>query len=70
MLNSRVRSVFSATARQAEKNCALCRGFLSDEADDGIRTHDLLHGKRVVGSGPSARESRTVEAEPDALSSA
>jgi hypothetical protein len=27
------------------------------EADDGIRTHDLLHGKRVVGSvlsGPEA----------------
>jgi hypothetical protein len=22
------------------------------EADDGTRTHDLLHGKRVVGPGP------------------
>jgi hypothetical protein len=25
-------------------------------ADDGIRTHDLLHGKRVVGTGPATHE--------------
>ena len=26
-----------------------CGAFGEEEADDGIRTHDLLHGKRVVG---------------------
>ena len=27
---------------------------LEEEADDGTRAHDLLHGKRVVGFGPDS----------------
>jgi hypothetical protein len=28
-----------------------------EEADDGIRTHDLLHGKRALGVAPRVAES-------------
>jgi hypothetical protein len=30
------------------------RGGEREEADDGTRTHDLLHGQRVGGSGLTA----------------
>jgi hypothetical protein len=36
----------------------------SPEADDGTRTHDLLHGKRVVGLGSFGPRTRTVETKP------
>jgi hypothetical protein len=33
-----------------------CSGIAEERADDGTRTHGLLHGKRVVGSGVKVAE--------------
>ena len=65
MLTFALAQRVSATAREAREPPCLQR--VPREADDGIRTHDLLHGKRVVGTGSAAHESRTVERNPAAL---
>src|SRR5437762_780054 len=51
----RSRSLWPASAFSSSTWRAANSRFLQEEADDGIRTHDLLHGKRVVGSVSMAR---------------
>ena len=44
---------------------ALVRDGLRQQADDGTRTHDLLHGNRVVGSAPPALRTAWLSGKPD-----